>query len=311
VDIPALLTAVAATVAALAPIFKGDPGIRPVELVQLMQGAQAAASADKLTARDMITLFSDRDRQQAPPQTLVEQMQMLASVKQFAAELAPAAPGPQGASFWDALITLAGNTPLAEGLAKRISEGPPLQPLPRQVQVDSVRRPNDALPPPAQSKPIEVQFPPDFPERCKAIEEAADVPQRLSAVVEAIQSLRAIPNWIPFLQGVLEEVAQDDKPKAMRGISNWLGALAKNGLLTETTVATAIADFDAHFLLVREELLSRYPQLRPAAPPPPAVEGPPSPGSTPPEHVEVQTGPAPEPVEFADDPDVGAYADES
>jgi hypothetical protein len=239
-------------------------------------------------------------------------------VKEFASSLNPPPAGPQGTTFWDALVSFANNQSLAEGIAKRIADGPAPQQLPpERVHVNGARLPQQTQPAP-QPQPqqpapqqIRVEFPPDFPAKCAAIDAAADPGKRLLAVVEALQSLWVIPEWRSFLQSLMALIAQDHKDKAITAVSRWLSVVGDNGHISKAAVDLSIANFTEYFPLVREEILKRLPGLAPAqtaAPAaPPAAPAEPPPGSTPPEHVEVQTGPAPELVDVGDDPDVANY----
>lgn len=324
-----LITAFASAAAAVVPLIKGD-GVKATEMAQLIiQAQQAAQPRDTLTVRDAIDIFRDKEAKQSGPATLEEQIGTLVRVKELAGALAPAPQGPQGTTFWDALVTLFGNGDFAKAIGARVDQG--MQP--QQVNVTSNRpvHDNQQLSENAQSsnetqqpkQAPQLQLPPDFAEKCKAIENAQGPGDRVAATVETLMSLRNIDQWKPFIQDLLESVARGEKPKALHGLGNWFGkVLIKGGFLSQEAAVATLQTFDVGFDMVRAGLLDRMPGLRALVP----VEAPPSapapgpqaaPNAPPvaaqpveessPVEIPVPTGPAPVPVDIGD-ADAAAYS---
>ncbi len=296
-SVPELITAAASAIAAIVPLVKGDPGIRPLELMQLMQTNAAQASAamqaalgDRLTAKDVLEMQRRDADKQTGPATVVEQFQQLALVKQFAAELNPPPPGPQGTTFWDALVTLAGNQQLAESLGKRIEKSENAAPRALPVQIEDHGSPTEQ----PQAEPAQPpRFPPNFPELCKAIDDAQHDGARVDAVLEVIKALQPYPAWQPFVVGLLRAVAADDRAIAVRGLRQWFDMLVKNNLVSAAGADRTMATFEKHFPMIREEVLTRAPQLRPPAVTTPA----PAPAPAAPAPVQAAQPSAPESAE--------------
>jgi hypothetical protein len=307
-SMPELITAVATAAATFIPLIKGDGGLKPVELITMMQNAQAQTQTmmatvmgDRLTAKDMLAL--QRDQSSGTP-TLVDQMQQLAAVKQFAAELSPPQQGPQGASFWDAIITLAGNTSLAESIGQRIANGSPA-PAPRQITIEDHGRPQtapvrDPQLAPAQQGEQAIPFPPNFPELCKAIDVAQDDAARATAVFETIKALQGIPQWHQFIAALTELIAKNEQPRAIAGLAQWLRTLVNAKLLSSAAADRAVNTFDVHFVHVRAEIYQRAPVLRQLAPEESVRNGGPIPPAAP-----AAAAPAPAPVAEEGEPEEG------
>lgn len=326
-----LITAFASAAAAVVPLIKGD-GVKATEMAQLIiQAQQAAQPRDTLTVRDAIDIFRDKEAKQSGPATLEEQIGTLVRVKELAGALAPAPQGPQGTTFWDALVTLFGNGDFAKAIGARVDQS--MQP--QQVNVTSNRpvqnnqqlaenaQGQDGESQPTQPKQPQLQLPPDFAEKCKAIENAQGPGDRVAATVETLMSLRNIDQWKPFIQDLLESVARGEKPKALHGLGNWFGkVLIKGGFLSQEAAVATLQTFDVGFDMVRAGLLERMPGLRalvpveaPNAPGPQAAPSAPPVAAQPveesaPVEIPVPTGPAPVPVDIGD-ADAAAYSNGS
>jgi len=267
-----LLTAIGGLAASIVPLIKGD-GVKATEMASLIiQAQQAARPTDSLGVRDVISIFQDKEARQSPPATLEEQIGTLIRVKEIAGALAPAPQGPQGTTFWDALVTLFGNGDFAKAIGSRVDQG--MQP--KQVEITSNRSvptqqpqlTDQASPPqqPAQEEPA-VQMPPDFPAKCKAIEDAVAVGPgaQIEATVGALMSLQPIPKWQPFLQSFLHVTAKGDKEDAKRHLGSWFKLLMENKMLSREAALATLKTFDMAFPMVREGLLDRLPALRAVA----------------------------------------------
>lgn len=256
VDMPALITAITGAAGVLIAAMKRDPDIRPAELVAMVTGAQTAAQADRIGAKDIIAMFQrDRERERPLP-TLKEQIETMAEVRNALGQLAPQPQGPQGTTFWDALVSLFNNQDFAKGLGDRVrTVGTTPEQQRQQVALTENR--------PAQEQP-QVVLPADFDEKCKAIEDAkgGDDGTRATAVFEALRSLQPIDQWKPFVQTLLEALAKDDKTKALTGLGQWLKLLEKNGKLSNAAAAAAFDTYEKHFGMIRAYALEKMPVLR-------------------------------------------------
>lgn len=320
-SMPELLTAIAGAASVFIPLIKGDPGMKPMELITMMQGAQAQTQqlmatlmGDRLTAKDMLAF--QRDQSSGTP-TLVDQMQQLAAVKSFAAELNPPPAGPQGTTFWDAVLALAGNQTFAESLGKRLETPAPARP----VTVEDRARPQPQLPPQtptveeAQRQP---QLPPNFAALCKAMEDGASDGPRVDATLAMFKALQNLSDWQDFIVKLLQVIATNNKPLATQALRQWLDVLVKANAGFSTAGADRVAaTFEKHFAPIRLDVLDKAPMLRPFAPeyqtqvapaaaqvtPAPAPEpAKPVPGAAPEENgQETQTGPAPVDVDLPEE----------
>lgn len=302
---PELLTAITGAVGVLLPLIKGDPGIKPMELVAMMQNAQtqtqtmmATIMGDRLTAKDMMAM--QREQSSGTP-TLVDQMQQLAAVKEFASQLSPAPAGPQGTTFWDAVVTLVGNPMVAEGLGSRIAKGGEATPPPRPVTIEDRGRKADPqiAAPQEAAAPDPTPLPANFSELCKAIDAAQDDSSRAEAVFAAIKSLQPFPQWRGFCEGLLVALAKNDQARAVGGLGQWFAALVHNEHISSAGADRAVGTFDRNFAIIRRYALDNYPLLRPFAPdygqPPPAAPAaaPVAEGAPEENGVEEATGPEP------------------
>jgi hypothetical protein len=263
------------------------------DMLMLMQEQQARAAAmasqDKLSTRDVIELMQRKSDEGRPQNTIEDQMEAMVKMKEFATAFAPAAPpGPQGASFWDALVALASSQDVAGAISDRLrsqrqQQIEPAPALPERSGAQVIRMPPRQPSPVAQipqqaSAPQQIPLPDHLKDDCAKITMAGDAASRVGATVETLFSLQKSPDFKPFVMALLEATAKNETEKTLHGLGRWLHMLSENGLLTRETALLVIGDFKENWDMIRAMLLERLPFLRQfagatpiASPQPPAA----------------------------------------
>lgn len=278
------------------------------------------SNKDGLSTKDLLALMNeqhsrslellqrktDEDR---PQNTIEDQMQALVKMKEFASAFAPPpAPGPQGASFWDALVALASSQDMAGALADRIRQREQSRALPAQNAQVVHSRPAPAMPSqaaspapaPAQQERA-IQIPPSLKDDAAKIAMAGDAASRVQATIEALVALQSSPQFNRFVMALLEATAKNEQEHAMRGLGGWLKMLVENEMLTRDVALKVLADFEEHWDTIRALLIERIPMLKPlaaavpapaepAAPAVPAAPAAPTVDTSVPSDVEVPEG---------------------
>jgi hypothetical protein len=253
------------------------------DMIALMQESQARAAqlaaADKLTTRDVIELLQRKNEEGKPQNSLEDQMEAFIKMREFAQAISPASPpGPQGASFWDALVALASSGDVAAAVSDRIrtraTAAPTAQPraLPPGHagggQVVPFRNPRM----PAQSAQAAqssqggqeqgIPLPASLKDDCAKITMASDAPERVQAVIETLLSLYKTEHFRPFVEALLGAIASNETEKTLHGLGRWLVLLEENGLLERKTSLLVLQDTKANWDTIREMLLEKLPFLK-------------------------------------------------
>ena len=248
------------------------------DMIQMMQTSQLQAAqlagADKLTMKDVIELVTRQNDATKPAATLKDQMEAVLEFQEMAKAISPpAAPGPQGASFWDALVALASSGDVAGAISDRIRtkneaaqgqqqtralperSGATVIPFPQQGRQQAA--------PPAQEAPQRpaVPIPVGLAEHAQKITAATDAGDRVQRVVETLIHLHRDAYFKPFDMQLLETVAKGEKEGALRGLGNWLSLISNQGMLTKETALQVLHDFNENWDLIRELLVQKIPFL--------------------------------------------------
>lgn len=265
------------------------------DALAMMNEAQARASQDKLSTRDIIELLQRKNEEAKPQNTLEDQMEAMMKMREFAQAFSPPA-GPQGASFWDALVALASSGDVAGAMADRIrSRSEPQRPaLPERSGAQVIQfptRPAGNLPSPTPAAPAVPQTPAaaapqiPIPEHlagdCEKIAKAPDSGARVQAVIDTLITLHKHTHFKQFVMALLESTAKGEKEATMRGLGGWLGMLEKNGLLPREVALAVLKDFHENWDIIRAILVEKLPFLQgiAASAPPPAPTPPTAPAA--------------------------------
>lgn len=265
------------------------------DALALMNESQARASQDKLSTRDIIDLLQRKNEEAKPQNSIEDQMEALMKMREFASAFSPPA-GPQGASFWDALVALASSGDVAGAMADRIrSRSEPQQPQQPQrpalpansgaqvIQFPQQQRPaqqTQSLPTPGRQQAPQIPIPDHLAADCEKIAKAEDSGGRVQAVIETLVALHKHPHFKQFVMALLESTAKGEKEATMRGLGGWLGMLEKNGLLPREVALAVLQDFHENWDLIRTILVEKVPFLQGiASSAPPAPEAPATPAA--------------------------------
>lgn len=275
------------------------------------------SNKDGLSTKDLLALMNEqqsrtldllqrKNEDDRPQNTIEDQMQALVKMKEFATAFSPPAPpGPQGASFWDALVALASSQDMAGALADRIRQRDASRALPAQsAQVITNRAPQQPALAPGQPQPQPqhqdrgIPLPPALKDGAAKIVMAGDSASRVQATVEALVALQTDPHFNRFVMALLEATAKNEQKHALRGLGGWLKMLVENELLTRDHALAVLKDFEEHWDMIRTILIEKIPMLRAfaaeAAPTPEAPAAPPAPAAphdpSVPSDVEVPSG---------------------
>lgn len=217
-------------------------------------------------------------------ESLAEEMQKMAQIKQLAAELVDnggGGGGSSGSSFWDALGALFANKDFAGSLGKMI--GSDIQQRKAQVQAPALpasTRPAGALPqqtvvhnpvpitvaqhhqptPPLGTRTIvgdklvivgaegrRIVFPANMPEMCANITEGKAPEELIQRTAAVLFALRGLENWQPFVNASFEHALKNEKAPALQALKGWLGMLVQFSLVPADTARAVLSAFDEHW----------------------------------------------------------------
>lgn len=283
------------------------------------------SNKDGLSTKDLLALMNEqhnrslellqRKAEEGRPQNTIEdQMEAMVKMKEFAQAFAPAAPpGPQGASFWDALVALASSQDMAGALADRIRQRDASRALPERTTAQVIQFPRQQQQNPAPAGvmtqgvqgtqgaqgapqgPAQIPLPATLKDDAAKIAMAGDTASRVQATVETLVGLQKDPLFSKFVMALLETTAKNETEKALHGLGRWLSMLVENGLLTRESALAVLKDFKDHWDTIRDLLIERIPMLKAIANTVPATAAPAAPATAAPAPATAAAAPAADP----------------
>ena len=177
-------------------------------------------------------------------------------MKYFTPVISPRRP----ASFWDALVSLAGSQHIADAIAERSRSRRPHAHANSSLPEDDGegatgsplrRRRPDPLYARQQQHARQPRFeiPPMRKEDCAKIAMARDSPSRVQAVTESLLRLRAT-DLAPFVEALRTATIQNDKEQTLRGLGSWLKLCVDSGLLPQEAAVLTLRDLAENWDLI-------------------------------------------------------------
>lgn len=230
-----------------------DPNAMSVKELLPLLLQKPGEKSELAVMRESLTFFKEMQGE-TKTDSLQDKLRELAALKELATDITGGGGGNQGTTFWDALGALFSNKAFGDNLgtmlgqevkarqtaAARVQTGAPKNALPADAG-RAPAPPAQGAPPPS---PERIAIPDDIRDYCARMEGANDDVGRIQAVVEALNRLRGLPQWSPFVNELLGATGANDKEKVLKGLKGFLGLLAANKVLDRDAGLRVLRSFD-------------------------------------------------------------------